>query len=166
MSNQVKYFSYKEGFSLMKEALGNDKLQYTISAIAIAESIIADRLHSYLYYNNSDWLNNNTGSNGYVSTTKLSNKLSAIFRKVEVKIDSSQIKDLKTSDLFGEITAWLVSRNKVLHSMAKSEPGSPTQNVDEFKKFSHNTAIKGYHLARLISKWFNSQKKIINNLNN
>ena len=158
MSNKTKYFSYKEGFSLMKEALGNDKLQYTISAIAVAESIIVDRMYSFLYHFENDWLKDAKGKRNFKPATNLANKIKSLKGKVAIEIDSNIYEELVTENLFEDITEWLINRNSVLHSFARSEPGTPTQDLSDFKELSYKTAREGYKLSRLTVEWFKSQK--------
>ena len=50
MKNKLKYESYKVALRLLEHAKSHKDLPMCIAAIAFAESIIADRCQSYLYF--------------------------------------------------------------------------------------------------------------------
>jgi hypothetical protein len=55
MKNYNKYNFYKNAFELMELAKIHKNLSYSLAAIAIIESIIADRTQSYIAYREKDW---------------------------------------------------------------------------------------------------------------
>ena len=134
--NQEKYLSYKFAHSQIKRAIEND---FPIEAIGIEESIISDRIISFLSGIGSikkgcqDWPKFNT----------LIDKLGKEIRHGNADFDIKNIDSLHK---------WRKKRNTVIHGIAKSDPGKET-NLEEFKSISMETAKEGKLLVGRIQKW-------------
>lgn len=138
-SKNKKYLSYREAFTRINKAINQS---YFLEAITIEESIICDRIVSYLYYKY-----NVIFSEKSMSTNKtLMNGLVDLWRKKEPEIVSYK----SSEDLRKEIDEWRKQRNKLIHSMTKSLPGKPTIHVNSFMEDACLTAIMGKKLARLV----------------
>ena len=100
-----------------------------IAAVAIAESIIADRCHSYLFFKEKEFMVTRKKIKGYVETKVMIDKCGMHFKKLSLTIKP------KTGKVI-ECQLWLKERNNILHGFAKSKPSEGTKNIVEFH---HNT---------------------------
>ena len=62
-------------------------------------------------------------------------------------------------DLIKAVDQWRDMRNEAIHTIVKSEPGKPTQSIDEFLQRAKETAEEGERLAREVCKWSQKEKK-------
>ncbi len=136
--NRLKYLSYSEANRRMKNAYNQG---FYLEAITIQESIISDRLLSYL----------------------VGKKL---FKITEVKVSSNEASLFKlikalgvTHILYDELDKWRDNRNKCVHSIAKSYPGQPTMSVEVFLEMAKETAEKGISLVRKVNQWHKTEKR-------
>lgn len=137
MKNKSKYLSYKKAWEQINAALDQG---FFLEAITIEESIISDRLLSYIL--------------GVEPKAKLDiksglGKLISHWRKHAGKL----LIQSDNSDL-GEITdIWRTKRNSAVHGLVKSTPGTPTTQPDDFLELARQTAEDGKTLARKIQNW-------------
>jgi len=139
-----RYLSYREASTRIKESIEKD---YFLEAIAIAESIIADRLNSYLELN-------------AVTVAKPFIPLSARITAVR-KLNQAPIVVKGFDDLLGEIGNWNKQRNAVIHGIV-SDRAAERESIDKFLIDSKATAEHGSRLARAVDKWISDQKKLFN----
>ena len=142
---------------LLENAKRHKDFPRCIAAVAVAESIIADRCQSYLYFREKDFMENCAKEKGYVSTKVMLEKCGKHFKKLALSISLKTGKTLTTNDLFADCQQWLKKRNEVLHGFAKSKPKESTINVIEFHHNAIATAEDGLRLTKLVSKWHNQQ---------
>ena len=157
MKNTQKYDSYKEAFKLMKQAVDNQELPTSIAAIAITESIIADRCYSFLHYKENRFIMEKKSRNEFIKTSVLVDRCGKYFKNHPEKVNQKDGNVLSTTSLFPEVKEWLKKRNSCLHGFAKSEPKTPTMSVDDFKRFAIETSKEGYKYATLIKKWHKNE---------
>ena len=150
-----KYESYRAAFKIMEEAKRTKNLPYCIAAISIAESIIADRCQSYLYGVDKKFIEEYKKE--FIPTDILIKEARKHFKPNKLEIIK---KEFKTNDLFKGLINWLKRRNKIIHGFAKSKPGTPTINMDQFVIEAVKTAEEGLELANRIKKWH--QKELRN----
>lgn len=155
--NIEKYNIYHKAFTLMNLAKQEKNLPYSIASIAIAESIIADRTLSYISFKEKEWYERN--NNKYINTASLIDKCNKYFKKYAVRINRKDSSIYETKDLFQDLKNWLNKRNTVLHSFAKSKPGTKTMTVEEFSELAIETSEEGLELVSLTKKWFAQQKR-------
>lgn len=154
MKNTLKYKSYRVAFNLLQEATLHKDLMRCIAAIAVAESIIADRCQSYLAFADPSVFIDKFGKViPFPSTGRMVALLKKRFLQHRVEIRSV----IKTENLFGDIVIWLQARNTIIHSFAKSKPSTPTETVESFHTMAIRTAEDGLRLAKLVSKWHKNQ---------
>lgn len=134
--NQKKYLSYKFAHSQIKRAIENE---FPIEAIGIEESIISDRIFSFL----SGIGSIKKGNQKWPNFNKLIDKLGEEIRNGNAELD------FKNIDLLHD---WRKKRNTVIHGIAKSSPGKET-NLEEFKSISMEAAKEGKLLVGRIQKW-------------
>jgi hypothetical protein len=146
--NSSKYDSYREAWSRIKLAQEND---FFLEAITIQESLISDRLISYL------------------SRPTASNPLSKD-KKGQWPSFSNLIKSWRSefpnglqvgsyTDLISAVDQWRKVRNEAIHAIVKSEPGQPTQPIDLFLTKAKEAAEQGERLAREICNWCTKEKR-------
>lgn len=158
-TNTTKYNAYKQAFTLIEAAKHKKDLPYAIASIAIAESIISDRAESFLDYKEQEWLEKEKNRNGFIATSKLIRKCKAHYPTLSLSIKRRTGELIQTEALFEEINKWLMERNTILHSFAKSRPGTPTMKQDDYFKKAIRTSEEGLRLTLLLKKWFNQQKR-------
>ncbi len=145
MSNTAKYQSYKVAWDRIAAAIEQG---FFLEAVAIQESIIFDRLRSFV---------------SFVDSAEIPDKtpLSVLLNRWEANLNlSSKRNGLWDNDpeLISRLRAWGDSRNKVVHTIVRSMPGQPTRDVGEFLLHAEQTAVEGARLAREVSDWFRKQK--------
>jgi hypothetical protein len=133
-----------------------------IAAVAVAESIIADRCQSYIFFKEKEFMFGCTKENKYITTKVLLEKCGKYFKKLSLKIKSNSGKEIECENLFQECQHWLKERNNILHGFAKSTPNVGTFNVIEFHHKAIDAAENGLRLTKLINKWHKQQLQISN----
>lgn len=118
---------------------------FFLEAITIEESIITDRLYRFC---------KNHGYKKSFNDSTLGQELGFIRDK---KLD--QLEDLPFQYL-DESKQFKDNRNFCLHQIAKSEPGTPTQDYADFMSLAEKTIKEGKKLANKVSKWAAKYKKI------
>jgi hypothetical protein len=147
---------------LLENAKRHKDMPMCIAAVALAESIIADRCQSYLYYKEKGFMETRKKEKRYVSTKALLDKCGKHFKTLQLKIQPKTGKEIVCQDLFGECQLWLKERNSILHGFAKSKPSTETKNIIEFHHNAIETAENGLRLTKLINKWHKKQLAIKN----
>ena len=144
--NQAKYLSYAEAWRRINAAITN---QFYFEAVTISESIISDRLLSYV---------SGVGPSSRLKTTTPFAHVIAEWRRLAGTLPS----DPKHGDLGVAVDAWRIDRNKIVHGLVKSTPGTPTPNVNVFLNDAKRTAEEGKRLARKVSDWHKSELRRAN----
>lgn len=140
-SNGSKADSYNEAWARIKKS---NKTNFFLEAITIQKSIISDRLLSYFYGKEIVKLRKDDGRyHDFRFLIKES-------KKAIGNIDKS---------LFDVIDEWRDSRNKLIHSLVKSDLGTPTKPVAKFLSLAKQTAMDGSELAKEIQKWYTREKR-------
>lgn len=148
--NIKKGMSYTLAFALINDAL---KCKCHLQAIAVEESILADRLASALYF-------------GEKATAGLPDRdtLGMILRKWKDGCDKRKRgaefvarRRKRMDDCFGEqhdrLLSWWKARNELLHGIVKSFPGtSPIHTPEQFLEKAQTAAEEGYKLVREIDR--------------
>jgi hypothetical protein len=140
--NAAKFDSYREALARIKAAQADG---YYLEAIAIEESIIVDRIISYLQ---------RPGSPSGVRRNKYGNypTFNELIKKLAKDVGGALVYG-KHTDLCTSLHDWRRSRNRALHAFVSSDPGTPTNPVDDFLRDAKKYAEEGADLARTISKW-------------
>jgi hypothetical protein len=147
------YERYRASWERIKGSL---EAGYYFEAIAIEESIISNRLTSFLHGVGDVSEAEAAGVDAKGKPYFLSfNDLISRWRK-RVKQDVTWESRL---DLINEVDGWRLQRNKALHALAKSFPGKePEVGTEEFIAMAKQTAIAGAELARAVSNWHKRQR--------
>lgn len=144
--NVEKYYSYCEAWSRIKLAQENG---FYLEAITIQESIISDRIISYLCSQQE-------------ATFLINDKNFPAFNKLIKKWRSEFPCGLSSgnySNLIEAVDQWRHSRNQIIHAIVKSKPGQPTQSIDLFLQQAKEAAEVGNKIAREVCKWSQKKKK-------
>ena len=144
MKNIPKYLSYTKAWERINSAL---EAGFHLEAITIEESIISDRLLSYVL--------------GVAPSSKAHKKsgLGELINHWRKHAGDSLIK-ADGKDLGKFTDDWRKKRNNAVHGLVKSSPGSPTMPPDDFFELARQAAEEGKILAREIQNW---HKKILRN---
>jgi hypothetical protein len=138
MKNTEKGLSYTKAWKRINSAL---EVGFFLEAITIEESIIADRLLSYVI--------------GVTPSSKLhtGSGLGELISQWRKHAGDSLIKPDGTH--LGQATDdWRLKRNTAVHGLVKSAPGgSPQMQPDDFFESARQTAEEGKTLAREIQNW-------------
>ena len=134
--NQAKYLSYKLAHSRMKTALNAG---FPLETIAIAESLMTDRLLSYVNYHGA----------GFDPDKKTLGQVAPKATKIcqELNDEIGYSLTIKADD-------WMRQRNAILHSIAKSGQGKgPKIPADQFIDQALEVAQNGIDLVKAIQAW-------------
>ena len=130
---------YREAWQRISAGLAEDR---PFEAIAIAESIISNRLRSYLF-GGASLSEDEASTKRFVTTAEL-------IRRVKAKAVSSD-EDYSFCEM---LAAWLKRRNSALHGLVSSYPGlPPMKSLEEFLSSARRTAVDGAELGKEVSKW-------------
>ncbi|WP_319422913.1 hypothetical protein [Pleurocapsa sp. FMAR1] len=144
--NTEKYNSYREAWSRIKLAQEHG---FYLEAIAIQESIISDRLISYLHSKQEATFS--VHDKNFPSFNKLIKKWRSKF--------SSGLSSGNYSNLIDEVDQWRLSRNQIIHAIVKSKPSEPTQSIDLFLYQAKEAAKTGEAIAREVCNWSKNNKR-------
>ena len=162
MKNRTKYESYYVAMRLLENAKRHKDMPMCIAAVAVAESIIADRCESYLYFKEKAFMESREKEKQFVSTKVMIDKCGKHFKTLPLTIKPKTGKTIFCKDLFGECKLWLKERNNILHGFAKSKPSEGTKNIVEFHHNAIDAAENGLRLTKLINKWHKQQLQLTN----
>jgi hypothetical protein len=144
-----KYESYREAWSRIKQAQEND---FFLEAITIQESIISDRLISFLSRPGiCNSFSEEKGNTKFISFYKLIKHWRSEFPK--------GIQSGSYQDLIGAVDEWRDSRNAAIHAIVKSTPGEAVQPIDSFLQEAKKVAEEGGKLAREVCIWHKREKR-------
>lgn len=145
--NAAKYLSYREAWARIKIA---NREGFYLEAITLQESIITDRLISYLTVVGE--IQTPTEVHKYPSfgnLIQLWKKQNPIVIEVEGQ----------TISLQEAVEQWRILRNQAVHGMVKSHPGTPTASIEDFLAVAARAANEGTILAKAVSKWCGRKPK-------
>jgi len=158
----LKYESYKEANNLLNDARENNDLPRCIAAIAVCESIIADRLQSYLKFKAPEIFIEKGKEKKFVATGKMVTECLKHFPEFKIDVNSKNFGKVESINLFQDILTWLSSRNDICHGFVKTKPGTLTKEISAFHKDAIKAAEEGFKLTKLVSKWHKQQLQITN----
>lgn len=158
----LKYESYRAANNLLNDAIENNDLPRCIAAIAVCESIIADRLQSYLKYKTPVLFLEKGKEKNFVPTGVMVSECLKHFPELRININSKNLGVIESKNLFTDIRIWLKSRNDICHGFVKSKPGAPTKEISAFHEAAILAAAEGIKLTKLVNKWHKQQLQITN----
>lgn len=142
--------SYREAWARIKQA---QQQQFFLEAVTLEESIITDRLICYLVV---------TGTiKPACELHKYPNfgQLIKLWKLLHAHPISIRVRGIEFEDLQTSVDFWRQRRNKIVHGMVKSHPGSATDDIVNFLEFAKATATEGELLARAVTAWVKKASK-------
>jgi hypothetical protein len=146
--NEAKYYAYKEAWARIKQSI---KQGYYLEAVTIEESILSDRMASFIIKASVTSLSNGT-------VFKFHNLIGAWF-KLAKTFCCSDDDLLAIDDLHRRIVLWSKHRNDIVHGIVKSKVGHKDDHVTNFLREALAAAIEGESLAKAVSSWCSRQLK-------
>ena len=147
--NGAKYLSYREAWARIKLAR---RQGFFLEAVTIEESIISDRLLSFLEKRCGLTLKDTTKGNLNQIIQKWHGEASA-----RLQSDPTEGETLRA--LNDRLQAWRSGRNEVVHGMVKSKARSGDDHIDNFLQAAEAYAQSGERLARDLDAWVRRQAK-------
>ena len=147
----AKYLSYAEAWARIRLAT---KQGFFLEAVTVEESIISDRLCSYL-------VKNCGFDHGNPSLRTLQNLVGVWAKTVRTQAKTSAQLVKHLDELQQRIEAWRVARNDVVHGLVKSRAGRGDDHIQGFLSRAHQAAKDGQVLARAVSNWVDAARKEI-----
>ena len=145
----AKFFSYTEAWARIKLS---SKQGFFLEAVTIEESIVSDRLLSFLEKTCGLVLKDGTKGN--------LNQLIDRWLKEAAKRAAADDEALALfSALHSRLNAWREQRNHVVHGMVKSSAARGDDHIESFLARAKTVAADGEKIAREISRWVDKQKK-------
>ena len=147
--NANKYFGYREAWGRIRKAQG---FGFYLEAVTLEESIIADRLISFLV------------RAGAMPPSAPIDKIGfgqLVHRWMEVVPEPIPTKH--HADLRSAIDEWRKQRNRIVHGMVKCMPGIDPGDVLDFLKEARIAAGEGGTLAQAITDWGKKAKRQLTN---
>ena len=143
--NANKYFSYSEAWVRIKKARGSG---FYLEAVTLEESIIADRLVSFLVCVGE------IQAESRVEKCSFGQLIQLWAKRVPQPIPVEYFPDLRSA-----VDEWRKHRNRVVHGMVKSMPGAQHGDVLDFLREAEFVAFQGVALAHAVSDWVKKAKK-------
>lgn len=138
--NVRKFLSYREAWARIQQS---QSAGFYLETIALVESIISDRLTSVLV--NAGQIRRKAEIRKYPGFSDLIKEWQSLCPKPIVQGSYSHLQDA--------VDHWRLERNRLIHGMVRSHPGSPTVEVGEFITDAQKTAQQGATLARAVCIW-------------
>lgn len=150
--NHQKGERYAYAFDQIKRA---KEAGFFIEIVAICESIITDRLQSNAL--GTQVMKAPEGEGKYLS---LGGIIGALRSNLPSREDTkSSETSTETARMLDAIDAWRLNRNKILHGLVKSMPGTSPGAVEEFRERAQHSAEEGENLARTAIRWHEQQRR-------
>ena len=141
--NVSKADSYREAYSRIKSAMNE---HYYVEAMALMESVIADRILSYL-----------VGACGLSPLTEKGRPWAFGYLINKAK-EKSPLDDASGNCVWTRVNKWREDRNRIVHGFVSSIPGTPTAPVDEFLEKAKIACEEGHKLSREVTNWNKREK--------
>jgi hypothetical protein len=138
--NEAKFLSYREAWTRIKLAT---KQGFFLEAVTIEESIVSDRMLSFLEKSCGVVIGGHSLSNTSKEWLKHAKKL------VGEESDEAKLAD----ELFSRLNAWRDHRNNVVHGIVKSKVPRLEDHIDNFLTGAASAALEGEKVARAIDRW-------------
>lgn len=136
--------SYAEAWRRIKAA---NNAGFHFEAVTICESIISDRLLSFVAGTEPE------------PSSKLTVKTPFGELIKRWRTQTKELPELHGVDLGYAVDQWRNQRNKIVHGLAKSAPGTPPEDLDAFLTQAKETAMRGAALARAVCRWHQARLK-------
>lgn len=137
--NAAKFWSYREAWSRIKQA---QEQGFYLEAVTIEESIITDRLISYLV------------SVGMIEQAEKPGHYPSFAELIRLWGQQCPLVEPQESqNLEAKIDRWRQRRNKVVHGIVKLPEDAAPDTIVSFVEEAKQTAEEGEQLARAVANW-------------
>jgi hypothetical protein len=143
--NCFKYFSYREAWGRIRKAQGYG---FYLEAVTLEESIMADRLLSFLVHAGVIQPDVRPEKYGFGELIR------RWIKNVAEPIPTECFPDLRVA-----LDEWRTRRNKIVHGMVKSAPNTKHEEVLNFLKEAQLVASQGNTIARDLTDWARKMKR-------
>jgi hypothetical protein len=143
--NLPKFFSYAMAWGWIKRAIAH---RFFLEAVTLEESIIADRLISYLCRVRA------LHPDRSLERLNFGNLIASWKKIVPAPITDPFFPDLQCA-----ADEWRKRRNHVVHGTVKSMPGSVHHDIGTFKEEAERCAKDGQRIAMSICNWCEREKR-------
>lgn len=147
--NEAKFLSYREAWARIKVAI---RQGFFLEAVTIEESIVSDRMLSFLEKSCGVVLGGHS----------LNNTSKEWLKHAKERFSADSDEGRNAQDLFTQLNAWREHRNKVVHGIVKSRVARLDDHIDNFLDGAAAAAVEGENIARAIDRWVakNSKRKL------
>jgi hypothetical protein len=147
--NGAKYLSYREAWARIKLA---GRHGFFLEAVTIEESIISDRLLSFLEKRCGLELKDATKGNF--------NQIIQKWYAVALERHEGNPAEIEALQVLNDrLQTWRSGRNEVVHGMVKSKARLGEDHIDNFLLAAKEHANSGEQLARDVDAWVKAQSK-------
>lgn len=143
--NANKYFSYREAWVHIKKARG---FHFYLEAVTLEESIIADRLVSFLVCIGEIQAESRIEKYSFGQLIKL------WMKRVPQRIAANYFPDLRSA-----VDQWRQRRNQMVHNIVKSMSGTRQRDVFDFLREAEFVALQREALAHEVTNWVKRMKR-------
>jgi hypothetical protein len=148
--NEAKFLSYAEAWARIRIAV---RQGFFFEAVAIQESILSDRLTSFLV--------KTCGSDpSHKALGKLNDLIGMWGKQAKQRAceDNSRLREI--DELQHQLDAWRAARNEVIHGLVRGRQVQSEDRVEDFLTMAQQVARDGETLARLISRWVRRESSV------
>jgi hypothetical protein len=146
--DKAKFLSYAEAWARIRAA---QRQGFFREAVAIQESIVSDRLNSFLV--------KDCAIDPELKALRSLHNLIGLWVKVSSERfarDSDCVASV--DDLHERLDVWRMHRNEVVHGLVKSRAGRTGNHIDDFLERASLAAREGAILARQVCRWVDSAR--------
>lgn len=137
--NAAKFWSYREAWTRIKQA---QEQGFYLEAVTIEESIISDRLMSYL------------ASAGTGEQVENSGHHPSFRRLIQLWREQCLLAEPQESwTLQEQVDQWRLRRNTVVHGIVKLPDEAPQDTIIQFVEEAKQSAEEGERLSRAVDDW-------------
>lgn len=147
----AKFLSYTEAWARIREAR---KDGFFLEAVTVQESIISDRLTSFVV--------KTCGCDPNSKSLRTLHSLGNVWVQAsESRLPRSAESRLSIYELHLRLNEWRESRNEVVHGLVKSRAARDADHIDNFLARAKTAAEEGALLARKITRWVEAARRDI-----
>jgi hypothetical protein len=158
MPNNNKRDAYKLVISNLKKLSESDDVFHLIGLVATCESIISDRISAYLGgVKNEKFISIKNKEKPVTLNEMMSWCKKELQIPIQIKTRATGL--IETDDLFEELQNWKDHRNRVIHSVCKSNRNITHESSSKTFNDVRDCCITGYDVVRFILKWSEQTKK-------
>jgi hypothetical protein len=147
--DSAKYLSYAEAWARIRDAR---RQGYFLEAVTVQESIISDRLSSFLV--------KECGMDPESKKLRVLQQVVGEWSKqARSRLSEGSVCGSQVDVLQHRIDLWRDARNRVVHGLVKSKASRGEDHIDDFLKRAAVAAQDGEELARRISRWVEAARR-------